>query len=387
MRDGGWLWCVRRLVILGCAGGLVNRISSFYSVIGPAKRRTTSTHGVNGEGSMHAVSYGVIGLGFFGEKHAEVAACLPNVTLRAVCTRRPERRKEVQRRFGVPKEYADYHDLLADPEIEAVSIVTHIDDHAAPAVAALKAGKHVLLEKPMARTVAECDRIIAAAEKADRILMVGHICRFNPRYALAREKCVAGALGRIVSMYARRNIPAAVSRTVLQKIGPLLGDGVHDTDLMLWMSRAKITSVYAQTLSVRNLRYPDIGWAMYRFDSGAIGVIEDVWFLPEGTPYRIQEQLEIIGTEGAIYIPGGEPSLAIQTRDGLDCPDTLYWPQMHGEPTGALRAEMSYFVECVAQGKRPTVVTPQEARAAVAAVSAAEQSARNGKVVKVRTPG
>jgi UDP-N-acetylglucosamine 3-dehydrogenase len=332
---------------------------------------------------MRTVGYGVIGLGFFGEKHAEVAACLPNVSLRAVCTRREQRRKEIQRRLGVPKEYADYHDLLADPEIGAVSVVTHVDDHVAPAVAALRAGKHVLLEKPMARTVTECDRIIAAARKADRILMVGHICRFNPRYALAREQTAAGELGRIVSMYARRNIPAARSRGVLENIGPLLGDGIHDTDLMLWMSGDRIQTVYAQTLSVRKLKHPDIGWAMYRFASGAIGVIEDVWFLPDGTPFRIHEQLEIIGTQGAIYIHGGDTNMGVQTAKGIDHPDTLYWPTMHGEPTGALRAEISYFVDCVVRGKQPTVVTPQEARAAVAALSAAERSARSGKVVKV----
>src|SRR5262249_24816203 len=110
---------------------------------------------------MRTIGYGVIGLGFFGEKHAEVAAALPNVELPAVCTRNDQRRRQIKRRLHVPNDYADYHDLLADSKIEAVSVVTHVDDHVAPAVAALRAGKHVLLEKPMARTVADCDRIIA----------------------------------------------------------------------------------------------------------------------------------------------------------------------------------------------------------------------------------
>jgi UDP-N-acetylglucosamine 3-dehydrogenase len=332
---------------------------------------------------MRTIQYGIIGLGFFGEKHAEVAACLPNVSLRAVCSQRDRRRKDIQRRLGVPVGYSDYRDLLADPDIEAVSVVTHVDDHLAPAVAALRAGKHVLLEKPMARTVADCDRIIAAADKSDRILMVGHICRFNPRYAAVRERTIAGALGRIVSLYARRNIPAARSRGVLEKVGPLLGDGIHDTDLMLWMTGAKIESVYAQTLSVRGLKYPDIGWAMYRFDNGAIGVIENVWFLPDGTPFRIHEQMEIIGTDGAAYVHGGDMNVVVQTKKTIDSPDTIYWPEMHGEPTGALRTEMSYFVDCVACGEKPTVVTPQEARTAVAVLAAAEKSAEEGKVVKL----
>jgi UDP-N-acetylglucosamine 3-dehydrogenase len=334
---------------------------------------------------MPTIGYGVIGLGFFGEKHAEVAAALPNVELRAICTRQDRRRREIQRRLAVPREYRDYHDLLADPTIDAVSVVTHIDAHCGPTIDALRAGKHVLLEKPMARTVAECDRIIVMAEKTDRILMICHICRFNPRYALAQDRIAAGEIGQIVSMYARRNIPAERSRTVLEKIGPLLGDGIHDTDLMLWMSQAHIETVYALEHNVRGLKNPDIGWAMYRFDSGAIGVIENVWMLPPGTPFRIHEQMEIIGTQGAIYIHGNDTNLVVQGPQGIDSPDTLYWPQLHGFTAGALRMEISYFVDCVARGAQPTVVTPQEARSAVAATLAAEKSARTGKTVRLGT--
>lgn len=332
---------------------------------------------------MRTVGYGIIGLGFFGEKHAEVVAALPQAELRAVCTRRPERLQELQQRLQVPRVYLDYQELLADPTVEAVSITTHIDNHLEPTLAALRAGKHVLLEKPMAASVAECDRILAAAAQTEAILMVGHICRFNPRYALARDRIQAGELGQLVSLYARRNIPASRSRSVLEKIGPLLGDGIHDTDLMLWLSGARVESVYALTHNPRHLPHPDLGWAMYRFDNGAIGVIETVWFLPEGTPFRIHEQMELIGTEGAVYIHGADTNLVIQTRQGVDCPDTLYWPQMHGEIVGALRTEIGYFVDCVVRGQQPTVVTPAEARAAVAVLAAAEEAARTGQVVRL----
>jgi UDP-N-acetylglucosamine 3-dehydrogenase len=186
-----------------------------------------------------------------------------------------------------------------------------------------------------------------------------------------------------VSLHARRNIPAARSRSVLDKIGPLLGDGIHDTDLMLWMSGGRIETVYAQEHNVRGLKNPDIGWAMYRFDNGAIGVIENVWLLPDGTPFRIHEQLEVIGTDGAVYVHGSDTNLVIQTRDGIDCPDTHYWPRMHGEVVGALRTEIASFVDCVARGVPSSVVTPAEARAAVAATTAAEKSARTGKVVRL----
>jgi predicted dehydrogenase len=332
---------------------------------------------------MNKIRFGVIGLGRFGEVHCEALVALPGVELFALCTRRENRLREVACRFKVQRIYTDYQALLADADVDAVSVVTMWDQHAAPVLAALAAGKHVFVEKPMASTPAECDAMVNAARTARGNLMVGHICRFNPRYAAAKNAIAEGRIGKIVSMYARRNIPARVSRDVLGKIGPIVGDGVHDTDLMLWFTGAKITSAYAQTVDVRGLRHPDIGWTMYRFDSGAVGVLENAWFLPEKTPFRIDERMEIIGTDGSIHVQESQPSLAICDKNGWDSPDTTYWPFIHGARVGALREELAYFTDCIREGRRPTIITPEESRAAVLACLAAEQSARAGASVPV----
>jgi UDP-N-acetylglucosamine 3-dehydrogenase len=327
--------------------------------------------------------YAVIGLGWFGEKHCEALAGLPDVELFALCTRRPDRLREVAGRFGVRRTFTDYNQLLADPDVGAVSVVTMWDQHAGPTLAALRAGKHVFLEKPMASTVKDCDAIVEAARAARGFLMVGHICRFNPRYAAARAAVAEGRVGKIVSMFARRNIPARVTPEVLDKIGPIVGDGVHDTDLMLWLSGARVVSAYAQAVDVRGKKYPDLGWTMYRFDSGAVGVLEDVWCLPDGTPFQIDERLEVIGTEGSIHVQETHPNFSVCDRTGWHCPDTTYWPLLHGARAGALRDELAYFAECIRQGKRPTVVTPEESRDAVVACLAAERSAATGAVVRL----
>ncbi|OGG43860.1 MAG: hypothetical protein A3F84_27535 [Candidatus Handelsmanbacteria bacterium RIFCSPLOWO2_12_FULL_64_10] len=279
--------------------------------------------------------------------------------------------------------YTDYHELLSNPEVEAVSVTTMWDQHAAPTLAALQAGKHVFLEKPMASTVADCRAIVAAAHRSGRCFMVGHICRFNPRYAAAKREIEAGSVGRIVSIYARRNIPAAVGKQVLGKIGPIIGDGVHDTDLMLWYTGARIETAYAQTVDVRGLKHPDIGWTVYRFDSGAVGVCENVWFLPDKTAFQIDERMEIIGTEGAIHIHETHPNFSVVDKDGWRSPDTTYWPELHGVRAGALRAELDYFATCVSEGRSPTVIRPEESLAAVQACLAAEASAATGRVVRV----
>ncbi len=327
------------------------------------------------------VRWGVIGLGWFGEIHVETLAGMPGIELAAVCTRRPERLAEVADRFHVPKRYTNYRDLLADPSIDVVGITTHVDDHRDIAIDALRSGKHVFLEKPMAPTAADCDQILAAANEAPGLFMVGHICRFDPRVALAKQAIEAGRIGKIISMHARRNLSKTIGRTVLDSISALMGDGIHDGDLMLWFSQAKPVSVYAQEIHPGGNKYPDGGWVMARLESGAIAVIESIWHLPETTPYQIDARMEVIGTEGALYINCGEAGLEIQDASGNHMPDTFYWPQVFGQRFGILRAELRYFADCVAQGRRPERITPAESRAAVALLAAAVESSQSGQVV------
>jgi len=332
---------------------------------------------------MQEIRYGIIGLGFFGEKHAEAFQGIPGVKLAAVCTRRADRLREVAEKFNVPKTYTDYKALLNDPAIDAVSIVTHFNDHRDITVAALQSGKHVFLEKPMAATPGECDAIIAAAKNAGGIFMVGHICRFDPRVALAREAVMAGRIGKIVSMHAARNLPASIGAGVLDKISPLMGDGIHDVDIMLWLTQDRISSVYARNVRTRKFRYPDIGWAMCRFAGGAVGVIETVWALPDSTPFAIDARMEIIGDKGALYIDCGNAGLTINDGKGMHKPDTVYWPSLHGQRIGVLKTELEYFVKCIQDKKSPEIITPDESKAAVVAMCAAEQSAESGKVVSL----
>ncbi|MFC1715953.1 Gfo/Idh/MocA family protein [Candidatus Poribacteria bacterium] len=179
---------------------------------------------------MDTIRYAVIGLGFFGEKHAEVLSEMPEIELVAVCTRRPHRLEDVARRFGAPKTYTDYKKLLADNEVDAVSIVTHVNDH----------------------------RDIA-----------------------------------------------------------------------------------------------------------------------------IDAQMEVIGTRGAIYIDCGNAGLTINDTQGVHKPDTFYWPKILGKRLGILRNELSYFAECISQGKAPDVITPEQSRAAVMVMCTAERSADTSEVVKL----
>ena len=338
----------------------------------------------NGTASKaEVVRWGVIGLGWFGEVHVDTLAGMPGIELAALCTRRPQRLGELADRYHVPARYTDYHELLADGSVDAVSITTHIDDHRDITIDSLRSGKHVLLEKPMAPTVADCDRIVEAARAASGLFMVGHICRFDPRVALAKQAIDEGRLGRIISMHARRNLSKAIGREVLDKVSALVGDGIHDADLMLWFTQARPISVYAQEVHPGRCKYPDGAWAMMRLDNGAVGVIESIWHLPESTPWAIDARMEVIGTEGALYVNCGEAGLEIHSSEGVRLPDTMYWPSVFGERLGVLRTELRYFANCIREGRSPDRITPEESRAVVALIAAAAESSQTNAVVSL----
>jgi predicted dehydrogenase len=332
---------------------------------------------------MSQLRIGVIGLGWFGEIHAETIIGIPSLKLEALCTRNPERLAQQGQKFGVQKLYAEYHDMLADPDIDAVSICTMWDQHTEPALAALKAGKHVFLEKPIASTVEDARKIVEASKTSKGILFIGHVVRFNPRFRMAKQAIDAGRIGKIVALSSRRNIPAAWTPEILNKIGPIVGDAIHDTDIMLWLTGDRIVSAYAQTVDLRGLKHPDIGQTMFRFAGGATATLETVWCMPEKTPFDIDERMSIIGTEGIIHIQDTFPNLAIVDGDKLHSPDTTYWPMFDGVRGGALRDEFDYFTRTALSGKQPDMGRPEDAAAALQACLAAEESARTGNVIHI----
>ena len=121
---------------------------------------------------------------------------------------------------------------------------------------------------------------------------------------------------------------------------------------------------------------------MMRLDNGAVGVVESIWHLPNSTPFTIDARMEIIGTEGALYVNCGQAGLEIHAADGLSTPDTMYWPTVFGERFGVLRAELQYFANCIAAGQDSG---PHHARAVAGRGRpdrAAAESSRTDEVVR-----
>ncbi len=340
------------------------------------KDRKTQVH-------MDPIRWGVIGVGRFGLMHARVAASLPGIQLVALCNRNADKLATAGAEFSGPRLFTDYRQLVESPEIDAVSVTTHWRDHCEVAMVALASGKHVLLEKPMAATLDECRRLIAAAEKSRGFLMIGHICRFDPRITLAKNAIDEGRIGRILSMHAKRNLPVAPGPIRLDKISPLMGDGIHDADLMMWFLGRAPSRVYAHHVRVDQFQHPDIGCAILHFGAEAVGIVETVWRLPPNVATVIDAQLEVIGTEGKLFIDCANTGLEILDSRGLKKPDTAYWPIQHGKPVGALAHEIAYFADCIRRKVPPAVISLHEAARAVGIMELAEQSAATGQPLDV----
>lgn len=321
------------------------------------------------------IRWGIIGIGRFGRLHARAVQSIYGLELTAICNRNRERLTDARTEFAVPLATADYRELLDDPAIDAVSITTHWQDHFEVAAAALASGKHVLLEKPMAATGEQCHQLEESARTARGKFMVGHICRFDPRVTLAKRAIDDGRIGRIVSMHAKRNLPQAQGSLRLDKTSPLMGDGIHDADLMMWFLGRPPTRIYGRQLRFNEFRYPDVGWAMLEFGDDAIGVVETNWGLPANTPTVIDAALQVVGTEGMLTIDCSHTGLTVLDSNGLKMQDTDYWPEQHGSLVGVLQNEVAYFADCVRRDRTPDVITPEEAARAVRVMQAAEQSA------------
>ena len=320
----------------------------------------------------------VIGLGMMGEGHARVWSELPDTRLVAVYDLLPERTRDLAEGWGCAAA-ASVEELVARDDVALVSVCTDDHRHAEPCLATAAAGKHLLLEKPLATTLADCDAIIAGCRAAGVKLMVGHLVRFDPRYAVARQAVADGEIGQVVQVYARRNNIAPNGRRIAPRTSVAFFLGVHDLDLMRWCVGSEVVKVYAESASkvLADLAAEDTIFALLKYGNGAAGCLENCWVVPEGVPCTLDARLEIIGTEGMVRVTVGDEACTLVSAQRATRPDILYGPVVHGESQGALRRQLEHFARCV-RGDREPLISGEDARAAVEVCVAIHESLQSG---------
>jgi predicted dehydrogenase len=256
------------------------------------------------------IRFGVVGCGAIGPTHAAAIRQIDDADLVAVADVLPDRAKSLADKFAVQKVYADQRDLFADKNIDVVCLCTPSGLHADGAIAALKAAKHVIVEKPMEISVKACQQMIAAERDSGKTLTVISQHRFDSASMLVKELIDTGKLGKIILATAevkwwrtQQYYDSGDWRGTwaMDGGGALMNQAVHTVDLLQWLV-GPVATVYAQTATAahENIEVEDIAVASLTFKSGALGTFVATTTAYDGLPVRI----DIFGTQGSAIIEG-----------------------------------------------------------------------------------
>ena len=331
----------------------------------------------------YQLKVGVIGFGQMGQIHAGIYNKLPGVVLAAVCEFNDERRAEAEAKYGC-KTSKDYKDLLNDPEIEAVSIVLPDNMHREAVEIAVANKKHILLEKPLAKELADGEAMYEITKDYDKVFTVGFLLRFDPRFNLIKQSLDAGELGDIIHLYCRRNSPIIGPRRYIGASDLSMHVMIHDIDYINWFMDCKPVKVFAKARSVLLKEYgmDDVIYALVTYENGAVACLEACWVLPENSPTIIDDKVELVGTKGAAYVDACDNGVRFVTGERVQYPDSRHWYNVNGAPSGDLSEEIMAFVGNIVNGTK-SIITPEDALWSLKVVDAIERSISEGKEVEL----
>ena len=312
---------------------------------------------------MRKVNVGVIGVGAMGMNHARVYHNLEEANLIAVSDVSERTLKKVCRKYNT-EGYTDIEELLKNPEIEVVSVCVPTTLHHNIVMKAIEYGKHVLVEKPIAFTLKEAEEMIAAAKEKGVLLGTGHVERFNPALQKAKELIDNDVIGDIVSISAKRVGPYPPR---IQDVGVTIDLAIHDLDVMYYLFDEEVLQVFGTMSSILDqCDHEDHAEIMVCFENEGTGILEVNWL----TPYKKRE-IEITGTDGIISVDYIEQSIDVFGKFAQDI------EIIHEEP---LKEELSSFLNCVVNNKRP-VISGEDGLNALKMVIAAKKSSEEHKPI------
>lgn len=339
-------------------------------------------------------NFAVVGVGTWGQMHAKVYASTPCARLAAICDANETRAREIAEPLGVHKIYTDYNQLFADPEIDAVSIVLPDFMHRDAVIAAAKAGKHVLVEKPLATTEADAQKMIAAANAAGVHLFVDFHNRWNPLFQHVKTALDSGELGALQMAYYRLNDTIFVPTQMLKwaarsSVAWFLAS--HNLDTLLWLMDSRnggdqIEKLYCVTrsrvLKERGIDTPDFFQTTLEWKSGLITQMENCWILPESGPSIVDLKCELVGSKGAMYIDSSHHRAVEKQTDKARYLDAFVGTEVFGKPTGFGTESIRHFADSISAGEKP-IVDGKDGLAVTRLILRMQESAEKGLPVSV----
>jgi len=337
---------------------------------------------------MKELCVGIAGLGRLGRVHAaNLAHKIPGAVLTAACVPGVDSQAYARQELGLEKVYGDFREMVADPELDAVAIVSPSGEHCWQIEAALDAGKHVFSEKPLGVTMEQCLQAeTAVARHPELVCMLGFMRRYDKSYAYAKEKITAGAIGTPYLVKSTGIDPEAVVEGAIRYSGTsggiFLDSAIHDMDLMRWFLGSEAAEVYAMGCTFKHPAFQDAGddetgVAVYKFKNGAMGMVH----VGRTAPYGYHIETEIVGTEGTIRIsavPEKNRAMVYDVNGArTECVESF--PERFAE---AYLTEMEEFVRCVREGRKPDTGVADGIYATRVGYATTE-AWKTGKIVKI----
>ncbi|MDD2439972.1 MAG: UDP-N-acetylglucosamine 3-dehydrogenase [Methanosarcinaceae archaeon] len=309
------------------------------------------------------IRVGVIGTGAMGKNHVRIYSEMDGVELAGISDVDRDRVEAMAAEYGT-KPFTDYKEMFSEG-LDAVSVVVPTKLHKQVVFDAFSAGLHVLVEKPIADTLENAELMIKAAKKAGKVLMVGHIERFNPAVIKLKEIIDAGQLGKIVSISTRRVGPY---NPRIRDVGVILDIGVHDIDIISYLYGRKINSVYA--IAGADIHsFEDHASILLRLDHEFAGVVETNWL----TPHKVRK-LSAIGVKGVAYLDYIDQTVEVH--------DSSWIRKAKVEKSEPLMNELKHFISCVAEGKAP-LTTGEDGKHALEVAQGAIKSYKEEKLIEI----
>lgn len=328
------------------------------------------------------------GTGYISKIHAQAAQKLPGVELVAVVNHRPESMVAFAERFDIPRQYATIKELLQDGDVDAISINTPNYLHAPQTIAALNAGVHVMVEKPMAVNAAEAETMLETSQKSGALLMVAHCWRFHPEVRWLREQVEAGRLGKIVrtkgyGVHVNWGPAGWFTQKEFAGGGAMADMGVHAVDTARFLlGDPQPVSVYARIGTYyKDLEVDDTGIVIVNWENDIASYLESGWWQPYSDGREATTQL--YGTSGFGQIFPARLAMRSDRPFEVEEVETGYTPVGDsGDLQVMYDAQVAYFVKCLREGRQPN---PGGAEGLVnmRVVDAAYKSAESGEVIKL----
>ncbi|NLC56031.1 MAG: Gfo/Idh/MocA family oxidoreductase [Armatimonadetes bacterium] len=323
----------------------------------------------------------VVGAGLYGRVHLSAYRQHPRVRVLYVCDLDEERARQAAAAVGA-RATARYAEIAADPQVDAVSVTTPDFAHAEIVTAMLEAGKHVLVEKPLATDVAEARAMVAAAQASGRHLMVDFQNRWNPPLVAAKQRIESGAFGTPVMASARLANTLFVPREMLAwagRSGPQWFLLPHLADLVCWLfDRRAVRGTAAGrkgVLAAMGGDAYDAIQALVEFDDCS-ATLETAWILPDSFPRVVDFSALLLGTRERIALSPTEPLIEV-SGSRHEWPAVGALQEIHGVTYGWQLLPILHFVDCLLAGETPQC-TAAEGFHNTALIGAIEQSLASG---------